>query len=190
MRSRDEKERLKELKERLPKGHYTETQPITFYTEHLDRKSFYKSAGIGLNPFARTSGFTQRVPNTRGVCNYEGNVNFGKETAIQQKLSTIKDFYQENPYQSYPMKTIYNHTDLKQIFAEMSHDYTFGIRQIRKFLNDCDLNGNGYLEPGEVKYLLSRIGLTLVSSLNIVGRREYADNFEKYGQKQGRKSFH
>ena len=168
MRGRDDKEHLKELKGKLPRGHYTETQPITFYTEHLDRKSFYKSASIGLNPFARTSGFTQRVQSTRGVCNYEGNVNFGRETANEQKLSSIKDFYKENPYQSYPIKVIYNHAQLKQIFAEMSNDYTFGIRQIRKFLNDCNLNGNGYLDPNEVKNLLARIGLTLV-----IGRSKY-----------------
>ncbi len=28
-----------ELKESLPKGSYTETQPVTFYTEHIGRKT-------------------------------------------------------------------------------------------------------------------------------------------------------
>jgi len=50
-----------ELKESLPKGYYAETQPITFYTEHLHKKNFYQSASLGANPFARTCGVTQPV---------------------------------------------------------------------------------------------------------------------------------
>ena len=159
---RTNQERLKDLKDHVPKGNYTETQPITFYTEHLERKNYYKSASLGLNPFGKTSGFTQTVHHTRGVCNYEGNVNFGRETTIHDKLNTTKNIYPENPYQSFAPKIIYNYEELKAIFHEMSRDYTFGVRQIRKFLNDCDLNKNGFLDPEEIKLLLSRLGLHLV----------------------------
>ena len=43
---------------RIPKGDYTQQQPITLWTHSLERKNFYMSAGVGPNPFARTSGFT------------------------------------------------------------------------------------------------------------------------------------
>ena len=47
-----------ELAMRLPQGDYTQTRPITIYTEALERKNFYMSAATGPNPFAKTSGFT------------------------------------------------------------------------------------------------------------------------------------
>lgn len=48
-----------ELYQRVPKGDYTQARPVTLYTEALERKNFYMSAGTGPNPFAKTSGFTQ-----------------------------------------------------------------------------------------------------------------------------------
>ncbi len=161
---------METLHAKVPKGNYTETQPITFYTEHLDRKNYYKSASVGLNPFAKTSGFTQPVQCTRAVANYEGNVNFGKETMTAQKLATTKDLYKENPFQSYPKKEIYNYEQLKVIFWQMSQDYTFGVRQIRKFLQNADLNKNGYLDPEEIRAILAKLGLTLVKLFKKLNR--------------------
>jgi hypothetical protein len=56
---RSQKTTDEELAMRLPKGDYTQTRPVTIYTEALERKNFYMSAATGGNPFARTSGFTQ-----------------------------------------------------------------------------------------------------------------------------------
>ena len=94
------------LKAKVPKGDYTQTQPVTFYTEHLEQKNYYQSASTGLNPFARTCGLTQTVHNTRAVANYEGNVNFARETHVFGKLSSTTDLYEHNPYQSYPKKEV------------------------------------------------------------------------------------
>ncbi len=146
----------------MPAGNYTETQPVTFYTEHLERKNFYQSASVGLNPFARTCGLTQPVQRTRAVANYEGNVNFAHETQTFAKLGETRDLYKANPYQSYPKRQIYNHDDLKCIFLEMSRDYTFGLRQIRKFINDFDVNKNGCLDPEEFREVMRQLGLGLV----------------------------
>ena len=37
------------------------------------------SATVGPNPFAKSSGFTQPVQQSRAVKKYEGNVNFDQE---------------------------------------------------------------------------------------------------------------
>ena len=49
---------MAELMNRIPQGDYTQTQPVTIYTEALENKNFYMSAATGANPFAKTSGFT------------------------------------------------------------------------------------------------------------------------------------
>ncbi len=69
---------IEELKAQIPKGHYAAIQPVTFYTQHLEKKNYYMSAAAGPNPFAKSSAMTQTVHNTKGVKNYEGNVDFGK----------------------------------------------------------------------------------------------------------------
>ena len=47
-----------ELRNRVPQGDYTQTRPVTIYTEALERKNTYMSASTGPNPFAKSSGFT------------------------------------------------------------------------------------------------------------------------------------
>jgi len=44
----------------------------------------------------------------------------------------------------------------------MSRDYAFGIRQIRKFLIDSDINKGGFLDPIIFKEQMKNIGLILV----------------------------
>ena len=60
----------------MPQGDYTQTTPITLYTESLQNKGVMMSATIGANAFSKTSGMTQPVQNTRAVERYEGDVAF------------------------------------------------------------------------------------------------------------------
>lgn len=65
-----------ELIQRVPQGDYTVARPVTIYTEALERKNTYMSAATGPNPFARTSGLTQPLNQTKAVVGYEGNIDF------------------------------------------------------------------------------------------------------------------
>lgn len=57
------------------------------------------SAGTGTNPFAKTSGFTQPMNQTRAVAGFEGNVDFARETKnVNFMRTTGKDLYAQNPY--------------------------------------------------------------------------------------------
>lgn len=54
-----------ELRAKVPAGDYTQSNPVTIYTEALERKNHYMSASTGPNPFARTSGVTQPMNMTK-----------------------------------------------------------------------------------------------------------------------------
>jgi len=57
------------------------------------------SASVGPNPFARTSGMTLPVGQTKSVANYEGNIDFNKEKTIMNATRTIgRDLNLRNPY--------------------------------------------------------------------------------------------
>jgi hypothetical protein len=56
-----------EIDHQIPHGDYTQTTPITIYTEALKTKHVVMSATTGPNPFAKTSGFTQPTQHTKAV---------------------------------------------------------------------------------------------------------------------------
>jgi hypothetical protein len=78
-----------ELRAKVPTGDYTQTMPVTIYTEGLERKNNYMSASTGPNPFARTSGMTQPVNQTKAVQKDHGVIDFEKEKTIMQATRTI-----------------------------------------------------------------------------------------------------
>lgn len=75
-----------ELQQRVPKGDYTKTTPVTIYTEALERQNFYGSAATGSNPFGVTRGFTQPVAATKAVNGYEGNIDFNRQTRVHASM--------------------------------------------------------------------------------------------------------
>lgn len=84
---------------RIPKGDYTQQQPVTIWTHQLERKNFYMSAGVGPNPFARTSGFTQTADQVKSISGYYGNIDFEQEAAKTSFRKTYgTDLSLNNPY--------------------------------------------------------------------------------------------
>ena len=90
------------------------TRPVTIYTEALENKNFPMSAHTGPNPFAKTSGFTQPLNQTRAATKYEGNVNFEQE---HMKLTFMRsegtNLSIKNPYMIKAV-ALRNLNDLKQ----------------------------------------------------------------------------
>jgi hypothetical protein len=59
---------------------------VTIYTEALERKNFYMSAATGPNPFSVTRGLTQPVHCTKAMKNFEGNIDFNRESIVHQQM--------------------------------------------------------------------------------------------------------
>lgn len=88
-----------EIYKRIPKGDYTQTQPVTFWTHMQDRKNYYMSAAVGSNPFARTSGLTQTADQTRSINGFYGNIDFNQESSrVDFRKSVGRDLNTGNPY--------------------------------------------------------------------------------------------
>ena len=80
---RTQKQSDQRIESQVPRGDYTQTQPVTIYTESLKNKAVMMSANIGANPMSKTSGMTQPVQNTRAIQRFEGDVDFPNETRRQ-----------------------------------------------------------------------------------------------------------
>jgi hypothetical protein len=77
---RGQKTTDEDLHQRVPKGDYTQQQPVTIWTHQQERKNYWMSAAVGPNPFARTSGFTQPADQTKAVVGFYGNIDFEQES--------------------------------------------------------------------------------------------------------------
>ena len=164
-----------QLRGRIPVGDYTQTRPVTIYTEALERKNTYMSAATGPNPFAKSSGFTQPLNQTKAVVEYEGNVNFEKEkTTVAFARTQGRDLNIRNPYME-KYTQISNFEEIKaKIIALCKERSANGLRGIRRMFKAMDRNGNGSLSPVEFKYAMRDYGLPL-SEIEVTQIVKYFD---------------
>lgn len=136
--------------------------PVTIYTEGLERKNNYMSASTGPNPFARTSGMTQPVNQTKSVPKDHGCIDFEKEKTIMQATRTIgRDLNIRNPY----MEKHYQISNFEEIKAKVINmcrtRSSNGLRGLRILFRAMDRNRNNSLEPMEFKYAMRDFGVEL-----------------------------
>ena len=120
------------------------------------------SAATGPNPFARSSGFTQPLNQTKAVVGYEGNVDFEKEkTTINFARTQGRDLNIRNPYMEQHVQ-ISNFEEIKQKVVELCKKRSAnGLRGLRRMFSAMDRNGNKSLSPVEFKYAMRDYGLNL-----------------------------
>lgn len=150
------------MRQRLPQGDYTQTQPVTVYTDALERKNTYMSAATGPNPFSRTSGFTQPLNQTKAVNQFEGNIDFNKEkTVVDFKRTQGRDLNVRNPYVEKYVQ-INNFEEIKKQIVDLCRQRSSnGLRGLRIMFKAMDRNGNGSVTPVEFKYAMRDYGLKL-----------------------------
>jgi hypothetical protein len=173
-----------ELRDRVPAGDYTQQRPVTIYTEALERKNTYMSAACGPNPFARTSGMTQPVSQTKAVPHDAGVIDFGKEKTILAATRTIgRDLQVENPY----MKKYNDNSNFAELKARIvnfcKERSANGLRGLRIMFRAIDRNRNHSADPVEFKYAMRDYGLGL-SDLEVSQIVKYFDK-----NKDGKISF-
>ena len=173
-----------ELAARVPQGDYTQTRPVTIYTEALERKNTYMSASTGPNPFSKTSGFTQPVQNTKAVAGYEGNVDFAKETQMREFVRTQgTNLVANNPYMQKHTQ-ISNFEEIKKSVIDLCKKRSSnGLRGLRVMFKAMDRNGDKSVTPIEFKYAMRDYGLNL-SEIEITQIVKYFDT-----NKDGKLSF-
>jgi Ca2+-binding EF-hand superfamily protein len=139
------------------------------------------SAATGPNPFAKSSGFTQPLNQTRAVVEYEGNVNFEKEkTTVAFSRTQGRDLGVRNPYME-KYTQISNFEEIRSKVIDLCKQRSAnGLRGIRRMFKAMDRNGNNSLSPVEFKYAMRDYGLNL-SEIEVTQIVKYFDT-NKDGQ--------
>ncbi len=136
---------------------------MTIYTEALERQNTYMSAGTGTNPFARTSGFTQPLNQTRAVAGFEGNVDFNREKKqVDFRKTAGRDLnLSGNPFQQKPVE-INNFDEIRaKVVGFCKERSANGLRGLRLMFKAMDRNRNKTIDPVEFKYAMRDYGLEL-----------------------------
>lgn len=152
-----------DLWDRIPKGDYTQQQPVTFYTHYLDRQNFYQSACVGQNPFARTSGYTQTADQVKSVSGFYGNIDFEKASERNSFRKTNgQNHTTTNPY-AVKESTVNNFGDIANRFivACKARSAANGLRSARVLFRSLDKGQDGLIDPIDFKYGVRNLGIEI-----------------------------
>ena len=155
-----------------------------------NRANVYHSSSNGLNSFARSSGFTQPIQNTRGVYLYNQNITNNKaseeifldkkdENFIKEYKQYMKDKEEkeansiEQCYEKGNMEVCQrylNEIKNKILFDIRKKGWT-GLRQLKLYLKSVINNGlnrnNNFIEKTEFKFHIYRWGITSLTDKEI-----------------------
>lgn len=150
------------LRREIPEGDFSQTEPVTIYTEALRTKAVMMSASVGPNPFAKTSGFTQPVQESRATKKFEGNVNFEHEKKTTDFNRTHTDLNPKNHLKPDTKIDIDNFENLKARIIELCRKRSGnGIRGLKIMFRAIDRDRNKKIDPTEFKYAMRDYGIPI-----------------------------
>jgi Ca2+-binding EF-hand superfamily protein len=159
---RTQKKTDEELRREIPEGDFSQTHPVTVYTEALRTKAVMMSASTGPNPFAKTSGFTQPVQNSRAVKNYEGNVDFETEQRTTNFNRTHNDLNPKNYLKPDVKLDKENFEAIKERILTLCRERSGnGIRGLKIMFRAIDRDRNKSVDPTEFKYAMRDYGIPI-----------------------------
>ena len=169
---------------------YYKDKPLTYWAMNQNRANVYHSASNGLNSFARSSGFTQPIQNTRGVYMYNQNITNNKrseEIFLDKKDEEFIDEYynyerNKNEKEENSIEKCYEKGNMEvcqrylneikyKIVQDIRKKGWTGLRQLKLYLKSVVNNGiyrqNNFIEKTEFKFHIYRWGITSLTDNEI-----------------------
>ena len=168
------------FKHKIP---YYKDKPLSYWAMNQNRANVYHSAPVGINSFAKSSGFTQTIHNTRGSKGFYQNITKNKnaEEVFLDKNDDefIKEYknYQEyvNDKEVNSIEKCYEKGNMEvcnkylneiknKILKEIQEKGWTGLRKLKLYLKGIPNNPlyakNDLIEKTEFKFHIYRWGIT------------------------------
>ena len=162
---------------------YYKDKPLTYWAMNQNRANVYHSASNGLNSFARSSGFTQPIQNTRGVYQFNQNITNNQQSEEIFLDKKDEEFIEEynnymrnkNEKEENSIETCYEKGNMKvcqqylneiriKIIEEIIKKGWIGLRHLKLYLKSVINNGinakYNLIEKTEFKFHIYRWGIT------------------------------
>jgi len=142
---------------------YYKDKEVTYWSMNLEKSNFYRSHTQGSNAFARSSGFTQPIHNTKSANQYNGNVSNNQE-AKYVYTNDLDDKFVNNYRDATTRKG--QSVDLipaikEKILTVCRKNGWTGMRKLRIFLRNLTKKKSDKISRGNLKYFLAEFGIVL-----------------------------
>ena len=172
------KEELKKLaeKSKLPPEELLkepEEETSSFWLNNLNSSDIYHSFTKGINPWARSSGFTQKLQHTRGAFQYYQNA-FNSPLAANY-MNTLKQYnktndqgnLEENKMNEIPLKEekeipiVISNETINKIFKGCAIKGWIGLRELKCYLRNLSGHRSDIINKNDFKYFLAKQAILL-----------------------------
>ena len=172
------KEELKKLaeKSKLPPEELLkepEEETSSFWLNNLNSSDIYHSFTKGINPWARSSGFTQKIQHTRGAFQYYQNAFNSPLTA--NYMNTLKQYnktnekvnLEENKINEIPQREeqeipgVISSETINKIFKGCAIRGWIGLRELKCYLRNLSGHKSDIINKNDFKYFLAKQAILL-----------------------------
>ena len=172
------KEELKKLaeKSKLPPEELLkepEEETSSFWLNNLNSSDIYHSFTKGINPWARSSGFTQKIQHTRGAFQYYQNAFNSPLTA--NYMNTLKQYnktnekvnLEENKINEIPQReeqeipVVISSETINKIFKGCAIRGWIGLRELKCYLRNLSGHKSDIINKNDFKYFLAKQAILL-----------------------------
>ena len=140
---------------------YYKDKEITYWSMNLNKGNMYRSSNLGINPYAKTSGFTQPIHLTKSVHQFDGNV-----TNSQNSKNIFLNELDEQFSEKYKNATIQKNipTDFlpeisNKIFEVCVAKGWLGLRKLRVFLRNVTKKSSDVIDKNNFKFFFINFGI-------------------------------
>jgi hypothetical protein len=143
---------------------YYKDKEITYWSMNLDKGNMWRSHTLGENAFARSSGFTQPIHNSKAVNQYLGNVtnsSSSKNIYLGQKDYEFIDKYNMSNLQNSTPTDLLPQITEKIMNACKSKGW-LGLRNLRIFLYGCVKRCTEFIDKSNFKYFFTNFGIVFL----------------------------
>ena len=156
-----------------------EEEGASFWLNNINSSDIYRSFTKGINPWARSSGFTQKLQNTRGAFQYYQNAfnsalpsNYVKTIEEDKKLreqlknqeTLNQDFINNNKGPMEEEKEnpcVVSNETIEKIFKGCAIRGWIGLRQLKCYLRNTSGHRSDIMNKNDFKYFLANQAILL-----------------------------
>ena len=136
----------------------------SFWINNINSSNIYRSFTKGINPWAKSSAFTQKVGHTKGAFQYYQNAfnepilyDAKKEDKIDTKEKNLSYIHKHEK----EVKTSVSEETIKKIFKGCSLRGWIGLRELKCYLRNLSGHRSDFINKNDFKYFFAKQAILL-----------------------------
>ena len=141
---------------------YYKDKEITYWSMNLDKGNIYRSHALGENAFAKTSGFTQPIHQSKSIKQFNGNVtnsSTSKNIFLNERDLEFSEKYRNSVLQNSQIVDL-SPEITRKVMETCFKKGSMGLRKLRIFLRNLHKRKSDFIDKSNFKYFFINFGIT------------------------------